>query len=86
MQVDQVSSSGKEEVESVFKTKTPENSQYLLQSFITHMGSSVNVGHYVNHVREPTDKTKWIYYNDNKVAHTNQPPIGKGYMYFFRQI
>jgi len=28
---------------------------------------------------------KWIYYNDSKVAETDDPPIGKGYMYFFRK-
>ena len=56
---------------------------YKLNSFITHLGTSVHCGHYVCHIRKDG---KWIYYNDAKVAETNDPPIGKGYMYFFRKI
>ena len=53
---------------------------YELQSFITHLGASVHAGHYVCHVFKGG---KWVYFNDAKVALTDDPPIGKGYMYFF---
>ena len=52
---------------------------YQLKSFITHLGVSVHCGHYVAHVRKDG---QWVYYNDIKVCQTNDPPIGKGYVYF----
>lgn len=56
---------------------------YDLNSFITHLGGSIHAGHYVCNVRKPDGR--WVYYNDAKVAETNDPPIGKGYLYFFRK-
>lgn len=60
---------------------------FELQSFVTHLGASVHAGHYVCHIRKPFDintpEKKWIYFNDAKVAETDDPPFGKGYMYFF---
>lgn len=64
-----------------YKNDLPGN--YTLNSFITHLGSSTHAGHYVCHVRRDNE---WVYFNDSKVAITNNPPIGKGYMYFFRKI
>jgi hypothetical protein len=32
---------------------------------------------------ENSEQKAWIYFNDAKVAKTTEPPIGKGYMYFF---
>lgn len=55
---------------------------YNLNSFITHLGSSTHVGHYVCHIKKDG---QWYYFNDAKVARTNDPPIGKGYMYFLRK-
>ena len=55
---------------------------YKLQSFITHLGASVHAGHYVCHVKKDG---KWVYFNDAKVAETTEPPIGKGYLYFFQK-
>lgn len=63
---------------SPFKDELP--GIYNLQSFITHLGASTSCGHYVCHVKKDG---KWVYYNDRKVAFTTEPPIGKGYMYFF---
>ena len=60
---------------------------YNLKSFITHLGSSVHAGHYVAHVNKARDsetaEPAWVYFNDAKVAVTNDAPFGKGYMYFF---
>lgn len=73
-----------------YKCAKPGN--YQLQSFITHLGSSVHAGHYVCHIRKPVDESQagaqkqWVYFNDAKVAVTEEPPIGKGYMYFFNKL
>lgn len=60
---------------------------YQLQSFVTHLGASVHAGHYVCHVNKAESSEnpakKWIYFNDAKVAMTDDAPFGKGYMYFF---
>ena len=56
---------------------------YKLHGFITHLGTSVHSGHYVCHLKR---QDKWIYFNDAKVAQLDEPPIGKGYMYFFRKV
>ena len=63
--------------------------QYQLQSFITHLGGSVHAGHYVCHINKQLvdgqGDNKWVYFNDAKVAETAEPPVGKGYMYFFNK-
>lgn len=61
---------------------------YNLQSFITHLGASVHAGHYVCHINKsdaPGGPKRWVYFNDAKVAETTEPPIGKGYLYFFEK-
>ena len=68
----------------VFENKDPENGVYKLQSFVTHLGASLGSGHYVAHVKS-TDDDSWVYYNDDKVAKMDDPPIGKGYLYFLRK-
>lgn len=67
--------------DSIYHDSNP--GHYDLSSFITHLGASVHAGHYVCHVRQ--ENGKWVYFNDAKVAETTEPPIGKGYMYFFRK-
>lgn len=68
-------------VVSQFKDDKP--GFYQLHGFITHLGASVHAGHYVCHLKR---QGKWIYFNDAKVAQTDQPPIGKGYMYFLKKV
>eukprot|EP01130_Rhizamoeba_saxonica_P009227 TRINITY_DN3751_c0_g1_i1.p1 TRINITY_DN3751_c0_g1~~TRINITY_DN3751_c0_g1_i1.p1 ORF type:complete len:786 (+),score=223.03 TRINITY_DN3751_c0_g1_i1:22-2379(+) len=57
--------------------------EYELFAFISHMGSSAQVGHYLVHVLK---EGKWIKFNDDKVAISDDPPIDLAYMYFFRRI
>jgi ubiquitin carboxyl-terminal hydrolase 5/13 len=66
--------------QSPYKDKRP--GIYNLNGFITHLGTSTHAGHYVCHIKK---EGRWIYFNDAKVAETNDPPIGKGYIYFFRK-
>ena len=72
-------------VPNAFDNSTPDEGVYQLQSFTTHLGSSLGAGHYVAHVRYADEEGKWIYYNDDKVAKMDDPPIGKGYLYFLRK-
>ena len=81
MKVDQVSNQ-EEEQKSAFKNDNPNAGTYKLQSFVTHLGTSIHSGHYVAHIKNGKN---WTYYNDCKVAETTEPPIGKGYVYFFRR-
>ena len=63
---------------------------YELQSFITHLGSSMSEGHYVCHIKKKLENymnDQWVYYNDHKVTlEGDDPPIGKGFIYFFNKI
>ncbi len=56
--------------------------KYELRAFISHMGSSVHVGHYVCHILRDG---KWVIYNDNKVALSEKPPKGLGYLYLYKR-
>ena len=41
--------------------------RYELDAFISHMGPSNHSGHYVCHIRDKQDPSKWVIFNDNKV-------------------
>ena len=49
--------------------------------FVTHLGKNSDHGHYVCHIKK---EGEWIYYNDSRVNISQQPPIEKGYVYFFK--
>jgi ubiquitin carboxyl-terminal hydrolase 5/13 len=68
-----------EETKNAFENLNPNAGVFSLQSFVTHLGTSIHSGHFVAHIKK---EGKWIYYNDCKVAITTEPPIGKGYVYF----
>lgn len=57
------------------------SSVFELYAFITHLGKNTSHGHYVSHVKKGND---WIYFNDNKVNIDADPPIHKGYIYFYK--
>ena len=52
-------------------------------AFISHMGTSVLVGHYVCHILK---EGRWVIYNDGKVAYSEKPPKGLGYLYLYQRI
>lgn len=52
-----------------------------LMAFVTHLGKNTSSGHYVCNIK---NEEKWYYYNDEKVCETNDPSIGKGYVYIFK--
>lgn len=58
-------------------------SEYKLVGFISHMGSSSQVGHYVCHLLK---NDKWVIFNDSKVAISQNPPKELGYLYLYQRL
>ena len=52
MEVDQSSQAVAEEVKSLFLDEQPDRGLYRLYATVTHLGSSLNAGHYVCHVKK----------------------------------
>lgn len=59
------------------------NGKYRLKAFISHMGTSSQVGHYVCHILKDD---QWIIFNDNKVQISQRPPKDLGYLYLYERI
>ncbi|KAF7269329.1 hypothetical protein GWI33_017650 [Rhynchophorus ferrugineus] len=57
--------------------------KYRLVAFVSHMGTSTMVGHYVAHILKDG---QWIIFNDSKVAISEHPPKDLGYLYFYERI
>ncbi|XP_014252821.1 ubiquitin carboxyl-terminal hydrolase 5 [Cimex lectularius] len=57
--------------------------KYRLIAFISHMGTSTMVGHYVCHILKDG---RWTIYNDEKVAFSENPPKNLGYMYMYQRV
>ncbi|XP_028166955.1 ubiquitin carboxyl-terminal hydrolase 5 [Ostrinia furnacalis] len=57
--------------------------KYKLIAFISHMGTSTQVGHYVCHVLH---EGRWVIFNDNKVALSENPPKDLGYLYLYERL
>uniref|UniRef100_A0A6P7GSY8 Ubiquitin carboxyl-terminal hydrolase n=1 Tax=Diabrotica virgifera virgifera TaxID=50390 RepID=A0A6P7GSY8_DIAVI len=57
--------------------------KYKLVGFISHMGPSTQVGHYVVHLLK---SGSWVIFNDNKVALSENPPKDLGYLYLYERI
>jgi len=49
---------------------------------VSHMGRNTACGHYVCHLKK---QGKWVIYNDEKVAISENPPRDLAYMYLFRR-
>ncbi|XP_067144900.1 ubiquitin carboxyl-terminal hydrolase 5 [Centruroides vittatus] len=56
---------------------------YRLIGFISHMGTSTMVGHYVCHLLKDGH---WVIFNDEKVALSKHPPKEMGYLYLYERI
>ena len=57
--------------------------EYKLVGFISHMGTSSMVGHYVCHLLK---EGRWVIYNDEKVAVSENPPKDLGYIYMYQRF
>lgn len=66
--------------------------RYELVALVSHMGTSSVCGHYVCHVKKEitkddgTKESKWVIFNDNKVAESSNPPKQFAYLYFYKRI
>ncbi|CAD6189869.1 unnamed protein product [Caenorhabditis auriculariae] len=58
------------------------NGVYELIGFISHMGSRPDSGHYVAHMLKDG---KWILFNDEKVAISQNPPKQLAYVYLYKR-
>lgn len=58
-------------------------SVYKLVAFISHMGTSTQVGHYVCHILK---EDRWVIFNDSKVAISQNPPKDLGYLYLYKRV
>jgi ubiquitin carboxyl-terminal hydrolase 5/13 len=56
--------------------------EYKLLGFVSHMGTSTMVGHYVCHILKDG---KWAIFNDSKVAESENLPKDLGYLYFYKR-
>lgn len=56
--------------------------QYELVGIVSHMGRNTACGHYVCHLKK---EGKWVIFNDEKVAVSENPPRDLAYMYLFRR-
>lgn len=59
-----------------------ENTDFEAIGAVVHLGRSVHVGHYIAYVKHDDG---WIYFNDNKVAKSEDPAIGKSYICFLKR-
>ncbi|KAI0220575.1 Ubiquitin carboxyl-terminal hydrolase 5 [Lamellibrachia satsuma] len=57
--------------------------RYQLVAFISHMGTSTMVGHYVCHVLKDG---RWVIFNDEKVALSEHPPKELAYLYLYKRV
>jgi ubiquitin carboxyl-terminal hydrolase 5/13 len=57
-------------------------SEYKLMGFVSHMGPSAAVGHYVAHIWKDNC---WVLFNDSRVAASETLPNDLGYLYFYRR-
>jgi ubiquitin carboxyl-terminal hydrolase 5/13 len=74
----------------------PANARYILVGIVSHMGSSLASGHYVAHIRkdeagrpagaEGCADPKWVLFNDEKVALSQDPPLEAGFMYMYKRV
>ena len=58
--------------------------KYEMVGMISHIGKNTGSGHYVAHVKRK-ETGKWVIYNDEKVALSENPPIQHAYLYLFQR-
>nr|CAG4651595.1 EOG090X0181 [Triops cancriformis] len=81
---DEIAAAAEEPVTATAKKEFEDGpGKYELFAFVSHMGSSTHVGHYVCHMKVGG---KWIIFNDEKVALSEHPPKELGYLYFYRRL
>ncbi|KAI7746151.1 hypothetical protein M8C21_018001 [Ambrosia artemisiifolia] len=77
--MDATSSSGP----SMDATLPDGDGKYRLIGLVSHMGKSIQCGHYVAHVYK---ERRWVIFNDDKVGVSKDPPKDMAYLYFYERI
>jgi len=76
------------------QTSTSDNStplddgpgKYTLLGCISHIGKNTGSGHYVCHLKKViAGETKWVIFNDEKVALSEHTPLEHAYLYLFQR-
>uniref|UniRef100_A0A1I7TET2 Ubiquitin carboxyl-terminal hydrolase n=2 Tax=Caenorhabditis tropicalis TaxID=1561998 RepID=A0A1I7TET2_9PELO len=65
------------------KTFKDGSEKYKLIGMISHMGSRPDSGHYVAHMLKDG---KWVLFNDEKVALSQDPPKKLAYIYLYKRV
>ncbi|CAL2028774.1 unnamed protein product [Caenorhabditis brenneri] len=65
------------------KTYSDGSGKYKLIGMISHMGSRPDSGHYVAHMLKDG---KWVLFNDEKVALSQDPPKKLAYIYLYKRV
>ena len=68
--------------EEIKEINVGNGSVYDLYGYITHLGKNADHGHYVCHIR--LGNNNWKYFNDAKCNSWDNPPTGRGHIYFFK--
>lgn len=71
--------------QSTPKSTTPledGDGKYELVGLVSHIGKNTGSGHYVAHLKKDG---RWVIFNDEKVALSQDPPIRHAYMYLFQR-
>ncbi|CDF33158.1 unnamed protein product [Chondrus crispus] len=56
--------------------------KYELLGFASHLGSNTGCGHYVAHIKK---EARFVLFNDEKVAVSQNPPTDLGFLYIYRR-
>lgn len=54
--------------------------KYQLLGFVSHVGKNTGCGHYVAHMKKDG---RWVFFNDEKVVLSQDPPVDCGYLYLY---
>ena len=55
---------------------------YEMMAIVSHLGTATSHGHYVAHIKKGKE---WYFFNDSKVAVSQDPPFNHGYLYIFKR-
>lgn len=58
------------------------NPKYEILGFASHLGSNTSCGHYVAHIKK---ESRFVIYNDSKVAVSQNPPTDLGFVYVYQR-
>lgn len=57
--------------------------KYKMLGMVSHIGKNTGSGHYVAHIKKDG---KWVIFNDEKVALSENPPLPHAYLYLYERL